>query len=55
MSTTESLYLVSDLANKRREVLASARTGTAVVRDTDGFALAFLPKDPRNNKVGFRV
>ena len=44
MSTTESLYLVSDLANKRREVLASARTGTAVVRDTDGFALAFLPK-----------
>ena len=44
MSATERLFLSSDLASKRREVLASARTATAVIRDIDGFTLALVPK-----------
>jgi hypothetical protein len=38
-------FTTSDLARRRKDVLAAARTGTAMIRDTDGFVLAILPAD----------
>lgn len=37
------IYTASDLERRRTDVLASARSGRAVIRDTDGSSLALLP------------
>ncbi len=44
MTHANYLYLASDLASRRKEVLKSARKGHATVRDTDGFTLTLLPQ-----------
>ncbi len=44
MTHANYLYLASDLASRRKEVLKSARAGQATVRDTDGFTLTLLPQ-----------
>ncbi len=44
MTHATFLYLASDLASRRKEVLKSARNGHATVRDTDGFTIALLPQ-----------
>jgi hypothetical protein len=40
----EHIYQASDLAGKRREVLDTARSGFAQIRDTDGTGLVLLPQ-----------
>ena len=44
MTQVSYLYLASDLASRRKEVLQAARQGQATVRDTDGFTLTLLPQ-----------
>jgi len=42
--TTDVVFQASDLAGaRRREFLSAARDGRALLRDTDGFALAMVP------------
>jgi len=40
---TDTVFLASDLASKRREFIGAGRDGRALLRDTDGFPLAMLP------------
>ena len=42
---TAHAFTTSDLARRRKDVLAAARTGTAMVRDTDGAVFAVLPAE----------
>jgi len=42
--TIDTVFQASDLAGaKRREFIGAARTGGALLRDTDGFALTMVP------------
>lgn len=44
MSFKNAVFQASDLAgSRRREFITAAREGRALLRDTDGFALAMLP------------
>lgn len=38
--TKEKAFTTSDLSRKRKDVMAAARNGTALVRDTDGTVIA---------------
>ena len=44
MGTAETMFQASDLAGpRRREFIGAGRSGRALLRDTDGFALVMLP------------
>jgi hypothetical protein len=45
---TETIFQVSDLANKRTEFLEAAREGGARLRDRDGTSLVMLPESRLN-------
>ena len=50
MSTTRArpkvkAFTTSDLSRKRKDVMAAARKGTALVRDTDGTVIAMRPSE----------
>lgn len=44
------VYQASDLAKSRRDFINAGRAGSAVLRDTDGFALVLTPLQDRENE-----
>jgi hypothetical protein len=45
---SDTIFLTSDLAKRRTEVVAAARGGVARVRDSDGTSLVMLPEGRLN-------